>query len=414
MTRREFVKAGAATGVLLTAPHAFAHSSVDEKIKVGLIGCGGRGTGAAINACEANPNVVVWAMGDIFKDKLEGSQNWMKGEIKEKYQVTPERTFLGFDSYKKVLAQDVDVIILATPPVFRPEHFEATINAGKHVFFEKPIAVDVAGCKRVIAASEVAKQKGLGVAAGTQRRHDLGYRATMEEIHSGKIGEVVSCCAYWNQGGLWMNPRQEGWSDLEWQLRNWLYFTWISGDHISEQHIHNIDVCLWAKQMLPTKAISLGGRQVRTDAAYGHVYDHFATEYEFPDGTRMHSYCRQQDGTSSRVWEFIRGTKAMSDGGGRFWGGVDWKYEGERPNPYMLEHKHLLDSIKEGKPINEGRQVAESTIVAIMGRAAAYSGQEIKYDEFLASNHSITPEKVDWEMKLTVDPVALPGKSKMW
>jgi predicted dehydrogenase len=414
MSRRDFLAASAAAGVLAASPATFAHSSVDEKIKVGLIGCGGRGTGAANDCATADSNVVIWAMADVFADKMEGSQKYLKDMLKERYQVTPDRAYMGFDAYNQVLASGVDYVILATPPCFRPAHFDAAIKAGKHVFFEKPIAVDVAGVKLVMAASEEAKKKGLGVAAGTQRRHDLGYRETMKRIHDGEIGEIHSLNAYWNQGGLWMNPRQPNWSDLEWQMRNWLYFTWLSGDHISEQHIHNIDVCNWAMQKHPIKATALGGRQVRTDPAYGHVFDHFAVEYEYDNQVKMHSYCRQQDGTAARVFEMIFGSKARSNGSGNIWGSVNWRYEGDRPNPYMLEHKHLLESIKEGKPINEGVQVAEATLTAIMGRAAAYSGQEVTWDQMMKLETDLVPKNLNWDMKLTVDAVPTPGKTPVF
>lgn len=412
MSRREFLASTSAAGLLLSAPQAFAHSSVDDTIKIGVIGCGGRGTGAAIDAATADPNVVIWAMGDVFADKMKGSEGWMKDQLKERYQVG-DRQFLGFDAYKQVLASGVDYVVLATPPCFRPQHFMAAVQAGKHVFFEKPVAVDVWGIKMVMAAADIAKAKGLGVAAGTQRRHDLGYRETLDKIHNGSIGEIVSMCAYWNQGGLWMNPRQEAWSDLEWQLRNWLYFTWISGDHITEQHVHNIDVCNWAMNQHPVKAIALGGRQVRTDPAYGHIFDHFAVEFEYANGVKMHSYCRQQDGTASRVAEMIFGSKGRSNGSGNIWGAEEWRYAGQRPNPYMQEHKDLIQSIKAGKPINEGRQVAESTMTAIMGRTAAYTGQEVQWDDLMKLDTRSFPEKFAFEGKIEVDPVPMPGKTKV-
>jgi predicted dehydrogenase len=414
MSRRDFIQTAAAAGVLAASPHSFAHSSVDETMKVGLIGCGGRGTGAAADCASADPNMVLWAMGDVFKDKMDGSKGYLKDSLKDRYKVSDDRTYLGFDAYKKVINSGVDYIILATPPCFRPTHFAAAIDAGKHVFFEKPIAVDAVGVKKVMEAAKAAAAKNLGVAAGTQRRHDPVYRETISRIHDGQIGEVVSMNAYWNQGGLWMNPRQESWSDLEWMMRNWLYFTWLSGDHISEQHIHNIDVCNWAMNSHPVKAISLGGRQVRTDAAYGHVYDHFATEFEYANGAKMHSYCRQQDGTASRVTEMIFGSKARTNGSGRIWGGVDWRYEGERVNPYVQEHKNLIQSIRGGKVINEGIQVAEATLTAIMGRAAAYSGQEVTWDQMMALETNLVPENLSFDGKLTVESVAMPGRTQVF
>ncbi|MCG9894688.1 MAG: Gfo/Idh/MocA family oxidoreductase [Fimbriimonadaceae bacterium] len=415
MSRRDFMAASAAAGVLMASPHSFAHAQGSGQIKVGLIGCGGRGTGAAANAVAASPDVVIHAMGDIFRDKIEGSRNWLKETVKEKFQVTEDRMFLGFDSYKKVIASGVDYIILASPPGFRPDHFRAAIEAGKHVFFEKPVATDVWGVKEIMAASDLAKQKGLGVAAGTQRRHDLAYRECINRIHDGQIGDVLSLCAYWNQGGLWFNVRQPQWSDLEYQLRNWLYYTYLSADMIAEQHIHNIDVCNWAKNAVPVSAVSLGGRQVRTAEIFGHIYDHFATEYTYADGTKMHSYCRQQDGTKSAVWEHIIGSKGKSDANNWINGENAWRWDRDasRPNPYELEHKNLIDSIKAGNPINEGRTVAEATMTAIMGRVAAYTGQEVKWDDLMKMDQRTFPETFAFGMKVPVKDVAMPGKTPL-
>jgi len=279
LSRRDFIRASATTTAAVAIPSGvFAFSSAS--IKVGLIGCGGRGTGAVIDAANASKDVEIWAMADVFSDHMQNSQNTLKDQLKERYKVTPDRTFLGFDAYKHLLASGVDVVILTTPPTFRPSHLKAAIEAGKHVFMEKPVAVDAPGVRSIFESSDLAKKKNLAIVAGTQRRHDVAYREAMKRIQDGEMGDVVACYAYWNQGGLWMHPRKPEWSDLEWQLRNWLYFTWISGDHIAEQHIHNMDVCNWAVGKHPVKAISLGGRQVRTNPAYGHIFDHFATEYE--------------------------------------------------------------------------------------------------------------------------------------
>lgn len=384
----------------------------EKPLKIGLIGCGGRGAGAATDACAADPKVVLHAMGDMFEDRLTGTRNYLKDALKGQYQVTDDRCSTGFDAYKKVLASGVDVVILTTPPGFRPIHFAAAIDAGKHVFMEKPVAVDGPGVRAVIAAAEQAKQKNLCVVAGTQRRHDVAYREAMKRIHDGAIGEVVASYAYWNQGGLWMNTRKPEWSDMEWQLRNWLYFTWLSGDHICEQHIHNIDVCLWAKQAHPVRALSLAGRQVRTDPAYGHIFDHFATEYEFEDGTKLISMCRQIDGTASRVSEHVVGTKGSSNANTSIKGANAWRFEGDRPNPYVEEHRHLYEAIRSGKPINEGRQVAESTLTAIMGRMSAYSGQEVSWEQALNSQESLAPAKYELG-SIPTPAVAVPGTTKV-
>lgn len=412
LSRRDFIRASAASTAAVALPSGvFAFSSAS--IKVGLIGCGGRGTGAVIDAANASKDVELWAMADIFADHMQGSQNTLKENLKERYKVTPDRTFLGFDAYKQLLASGVDVVILTTPPTFRPGHLKAAIEAGKHVFMEKPVAVDAPGVRSVFESSDLAKTKNLAIVAGTQRRHDVAYREAMRRIRDGEMGDVVACYAYWNQGGLWMHPRKPEWSDLEWQLRNWLYFTWISGDHIAEQHIHNMDVCNWAVGKHPVKAISLGGRQVRTNPAYGHIFDHFATEYEYDDGVKMVSMCRQIDGTASRVEEKIVGTKGSSNANTWIKGEKSWRWDGDRPNPYMLEHKNLFESIAAGKPINEGRQVAESTLTAIMGRMAAYTGQEVTWEQALNSQENLMPERLEMGMTLAVAPVAVPGQTKL-
>ncbi len=406
--------ASAAAGAALAAPKlAFAQSS--DVLKIGVIGCGGRGTGAVENCFTAAPGIELHAMGDVFPDRLNSSANRLKQVMGSSFKCTNDSMHSGFDNYKKVLESDIDIVILTTPPVFRPMMLEAAIKAGKHVFMEKPVAVDGFGIKQVFAASDEADKKGLCIVAGTQRRHDSAYREAMKRIHDGAIGDIVSSRVYWNQGGLWMVPKAEGMSDMEWQLRNWLYFTWVGGDHIVEQHVHNIDVALWAMQKVPTAAIGLGGRQVRTDPAYGHIFDHHAVEFEFA-GTdaRIHSYCRQQDNTASAVYEHLHGTKGASDGntwinGANAW---NWSRRDARPNPYEQEHKHLIGFIRSGRTINEGRQVAESTLAAIMGRFATYTGQRVTRDEVLATKQMM-PSELAWSVKPEIPPVALPGKMKM-
>src|SRR5438128_2510729 len=279
-----------------------------------------RGTGAVKDCLTSSENIELVALGDLFPDhlaKCRESLATMATEdptLKPKIKVKDSQCFVGFDAYRKVLEDNADLVLLATPPAFRARHLAAAIDAGKHVFMEKPVAVDPQGVRAVMASAELAAQKGLAIVAGTQRRHDAGYRAAMERIHDGAIGDLVAAEVYWNQGGLWMKPREPSWSDAEWQIRNWLYFTWLSGDHIVEQHIHNIDVANWAFGTHPVKAIAVGGRQRRTDPAYGHIFDHFAVEYQFPNGACLLSMCRQQDGTASRVGERFIGTRGTSDG----------------------------------------------------------------------------------------------------
>ncbi|HRK75369.1 MAG TPA: Gfo/Idh/MocA family oxidoreductase, partial [Rhodothermales bacterium] len=364
-----------ATAGLIASGH-FAWANVAETLKVGLIGCGGRGTGAARDCVAGSEGITIWAMGDLFEDRLDSSYAQLKQHIGDKLQVPEARKFTGFDAYQKVLASGVDVVILASPPGFRPAHFEAAVNAGKHIFMEKPVAVDPAGIRKVLAAAELSVQKKLCVVAGTQRRHDPKYVETIQRLHDNAIGDIVTGQVYWNQGGLWKYDRKPGMSDMEWQIRNWLYFTWTSGDHIVEQHIHNIDVANWVMKGHPVKAIGMGGRQVRVDPAYGHIFDHFAIEFEYANGVKILSMCRQQDGTESNVSEFFYGTKGTSNAKDSIRGAQSWRYKGTGPdvNPYVNEHTNLVKAIRSGNLINEAKQVAESNLSAIMGREAAYTG----------------------------------------
>jgi len=426
VSRRTFVKSTAAiAGTVAFAgavvPEAFArlgvHNRVD-RLKVGVIGCGGRGTGAMINSLEGSYDTEIHAIGDVFADRVDNCMAEIQKQPKElmdRCPVSRDRAFVGFDAYKRVLATNVDVVILATNPHFRPMHFEAAIAAGKHVFFEKPVAVDPTGVRRVIAAGEVAKQKGLGVVCGTQRRHENCYLAAMKQIEDGGIGRVVAANCWWNQGSLWHKPRQEGWSDMEWQLHNWLYFTWLSGDHIVEQHVHNLDVCNWAIGSNPLKCTAMGGRQVRTGPEYGHIYDHFAVQYEYKDGVTMNSQCRQIDGCAAKVQEQIIGSEGVlntNSGSASIKGKTPWKYTGEANNPYVTEHTNLIESIKAGKPLNEARRIAESTLTAIMGRMSAYTGKEVTWEFAMNSKLDLSPPS--YEMgPLPVPAVAMPGKTAL-
>ncbi len=407
LSRRDFLATSATAAAGLMIPKGvFAQGS--DRLKVGLIGCGGRGSGAATDIAAADKGAILWSMGDLFQDRLDGSRNWLKEQLKDRYQVPNDRAFVGFDAYKHVVATDVDVVILTAPPGFRPDHLRASVEAGKQVFMEKPIATDAPGARSVLESSEMASKKRLNIVAGTQRRHDPAYRECIQRIRDGQMGEITACYAYWNQGGLWMNPRKPEWTDLEWQLRNWLYFTWISGDIIVEQHIHNIDVCLWAMGKNPVKAVSLAGRQVRTDPAYGHVYDHFATEFEFDNGVKLISMCRQIDNTAARVSEQIVGSKGVSNANSWIRGDKPWRWDGERPNPYVEEHKNLVAAIRGGKYINEGKTVAETTLVAMMGRTAGYTGKEVTWDQMMSSEQRLVPEALEFG-PMPVAQVAMPG-----
>jgi predicted dehydrogenase len=353
-------------------------------------------------------------MADVFKDHLDASRANLKN-LGDHYAVTDENCFVGFDAYKRALATDVDLVILATPPGYRPIHLKAAAEAGKHIFAEKPVATDPGGIREVLAAAEIVDQKGKSLVCGTQRRHDVGYIETIKRIHAGQIGKIVSGNFYWNQGSLWMHPRQAGWSDMEWQLRNWLYFTWLSGDHIVEQHVHQIDVMNWVMGAHPVSAYAMGGRQVRTDPAYGQIFDHFAIEYEFEGGVRISCQCRQQDNTDLRVSEWVVGTEGTSNCATTISGKNRWKFD--RPKdaagPYQQEHVDLIESIVSGKPINEGKRIAESTLTAIMGRMSAYTGKTVTWDQAMESKLNLRPEKMEEFGELAVAEVAMPGKTPL-
>lgn len=425
VSRREFLFSAAGISAGLALAPSLGHSTEtvtlgvhpggSDVIRVGVIGTGDRGTGAAMDCIHSSDNVVITAICDAFPDFLAKGRKRLQEQAGDKMKVTDDTAFHGFDSYQKVLASDVDLVILATPPGFRPGHFEAAINAGKHVFMEKPVAVDPVGVRKVLAASEMATQKGLGVVAGTQRRHSPAYIEIIKRIQDGAIGELTGGACYWCQEGLWSRKRAPGMSDMEWQVRNWLYFDWLSGDHIVEQHLHNIDVMNWIYGGPPKSAIGMGGREARTDELYGNIYDHFAVEFEYPNGARVTSFSRQQDGTSTRISEFVSGSLGTADPSRMISGQNAWTFEdkGEPVNPYIQEHRDLIKSIRDGKPLNEGKQVAESTLTAIMGRTSAYTGRQVSYKWMLnASKLDLTPPHLELK-ELAINPVPVPGKTEL-
>ena len=415
-SRRGFLKSsallsGAALTLPLTSANAFARGR--DEMRIGLVGCGGRGTGAANDCMTADPGVKLVAMGDLFDDRLKSSRRHLTASKPKQVDLKDENCFVGFDAYKKVLACDIDLILFATPPGFRSRHIEAAIEAGKHVFAEKPVAVDPVTARQVMEAARLAEENGLSIVAGTQRRHQNTYLETMKRIQDGAIGDIVSAQCYWNQGGLWCHERKPGYTDVEWQIRNWLYFAWLSGDHIVEQHIHNIDVVNWAMGGHPEVCIGLGGRQVRTDPKYGHIFDHFAIEYEYSNGVRAHSYCRQQDGTKGEVSERLVGTKGTANPNGSIFGKETWRLNRKHHNnPYVQEHIDLIKGIRAGKPLNEGQRVAESTLTAIMGRIAAYTGKKVTWEHMMKSNLSLVPNANAFG-DLSVHPVAIPGRTPL-
>ncbi len=422
MSRRDFIKTSTAISLAALgtgASKVFAAGS--EKIRYGIIGFGGRASGAASNAVFADPAVEIVAAADMFDDhidesldKLRNGSQWVTRIPSEKLKITKDTRFTGFEAYKKLLECDVDVVILASSPGFRPRHLKACVEAGKHVFMEKPVATDPVGVRSIIASSELAKEKGLTVVAGTMKRHAPSNIEIMKRIHDGAIGELVGGQCYYNTGLLWIHPRQPEWSDMEWQIRNWYYFTWLSGDHIVEQHIHNIDALNWAYNDHPVKCLGVGGREVRTEPKWGNIYDHFTTEFEYANGARVMSMCRQMDGCSERMSERIVGTKGVAIMERReILGENPYKYEAERIDPYIQEHKDLIESMRQGKAINEGRQVAESTLTAVMARMSAYTGRELSWDWVTnASKLDLSPDKYEFG-DLPVRPVAVPGKTPL-
>ncbi len=419
VSRRDFIKASAAVSLAaLTSGTKYVFAAGSDKLRVGLIGCGRRGTDAVKNCLDSSDGVEIVAMGDVLKDRLDSSLSELKKAGGDRIKVTGDTCFIGFDAYKKVLAGDVDIVILTTPPHFRPAQFKAAVEAGKHVFMEKPLGVDPVGVRSVFASAELAEKKGLSVVVGAQRRHQAHYLEIMKRIHGGAIGQIVAAQCYWNWDQIkWhFYHRKPEWSDMEWQIRCWPYFTWLSGDHIVEQHLHNLDVVNWAIQAHPVKALGMGGRQVRTSPEYGNIYDHFTVDFEYPNDVHVMSMCRQMERCTGRISERIVGTKgwAYTDNVvGYIEGPNAYKYEGPDPNPYVVEHADLISSIRAGKPINDAKSLAESTLTAIMGRMSAYTGRALKWDWVMnASKLDLTPPKYEFG-DLPVQPVAMPGKTRL-
>jgi predicted dehydrogenase len=400
-SRRDFLRNSTAATVGLGLL-SNAHAAGSDTIKVGLVGCGGRGRGAAEDICKAagtSHNIKLYALGDVFQNNLENGRDSIRDNpaCKEKYEVSSERCFVGFDAYQKVI-DCCDLVMLATPPGFRPLHIEATVKAGKNLFTEKPVAVDGTGIRKVLAAYEEANRKGLSIVAGTQRRHQAGYVECMKRLHDEAIGHLVGGQVYWNQGDIWAHKRQPGWSDTEYQIRNWYHFLWLCGDHIVEQHVHNLDVVCWALRHHPVRAVGMGGRQVISEPERGQSYDHFAIDYEFPDGVHVMSMCRQIEGCENNVSETIVGSKGnWYSGGYRFTGPNKTRVRTEHEvNPYVQEHIDLLDSIAAHKPVNELKQVAESTLTAIMGRMSAYTGKAVTWEQAIGSKLDTYPKTLSW------------------
>ncbi len=434
--RRKFVKTSAlAAGGVLLVPSmlaAKAHIDGDDTIKVALIGCGGRGTGAAVQALMTKQNVRLVAMADAFRDRLDEAYNvltaddisdWSgaEGNVKSRVQVPEDHKFTGFDGYKKAIAL-ADVVILTTPPGFRPIHFEEAVQQGKHIFTEKPMAVDAPGVRKVLEAAEIAKQKKLNVVVGLQRHYQTVYRRWVDMMQAGAIGEIMTSHVYWNNDGVWVRSRDEfskkagrPLTEMEYQMRNWYYFNWLCGDHITEQHIHNLDVGNWVKNAYPVRAQGMGGRQVRVGKDFGEIFDHHFVEFEYEDGSRMFSQCRHQPGTLSRVTEVFQGTNGSAPQPGVLLtrsGHELFKHDGRNdPNPYQVEHDELFEAIAMGQyRYADAENGAMATMTSILGRMATYSGQVVEWKDAMASNINLMPQKFDWN----APPPVLPGADGMY
>lgn len=423
LSRRNFLRTAtsAAVGATVTS-HITGipglHAAGSDEIRVGVIGCGGRGTGAVRNVLEAADGVRIVAMGDAFEDRLTKSVENLTKRLGSRFDVPKDRQFVGLDAYEQVLAQDINYVILTTPPGFRPAHIKAAVAAGKHVFAEKPVCVDVAGARANLDSAEAITKRGLGLVGGTQYRHYAPYIEAMKRIHEGAIGSLMAGRCYYNTGELWSYERQPQWSDLEYQLRNWYYYTYFSGDHLVEQAVHNVDAMVWAFGAAPERAVATGGRQVRIDPLFGHIYDHFTVDYEFADGSHCMMMCRQQDGTDKKVANELAGTKGRAFVLPDYYitGEQQWKLEGtvdtNLGKAYVQEHTALIESIRAGKPLNELTQVNESSVAAILGREAAYTGKMLSREELMASGQSLMPQRLEWG-PMPVPAVAMPGTTTL-
>ena len=404
----------------LTLPPLLEQAPDGKLLKAGLVGCGGRGTGAAINFLKAGPNLEISAIADVFQDRLDSCRTKLKEEMG--VEIPDDKVFLGFDAYKQVIDAGVDIVILATPPYFRPEHFQACVDARKHVFMEKPVAVDPVGVRAVIAAARRAESIGLTVVTGTQRRHQRDYIETYKKVAGeGAIGKIVAANAYWNQAKLWHRDRKPEWNDMEFMIRDWVNWSWLSGDHIVEQHVHNIDVVNWFTGKFPVKAVSFGARHRRVT---GDQYDMFSTDFVYDDEVHMHSMCRQINGCANNVSEYIRGTEGASNCRNTIFdleGNVTWEYnyptdESGQPmknvkiSPYDQEHIDLVTAIRTDKPLNEAEATAKSTLTGIMGRISAYTGKDVTWEEMMNSDLQLGPKEIKFgEVKMEF-PVPVPGE----
>lgn len=426
-SRRSFLKkTAAAAAVAQLSAGRMAHAAGSDQLRVALIGAGGRGTGAAVNILSTKANVKLVAVADAFPDRVETAVKNLAMRHKEKVDVPKERQFTGLEGYKQAINCGVDLVLLCSPPGFRPAHFEAAVQAGKHVFMEKPVATDSPGVRRILAANKIAKEKKLAVAVGHHLRHEAKHQEVVTRIHDGLIGDVLFTRVYFNSGGIWNRPRKPDQTEMEYQVYNWYHFVWLSGDHLVEQHVHDIDVGNWIKKAHPIRAQGMGGRQVRFQPGIGEIYDHHAVEFEYADGSRMFSYCRQIPNTWGSFAQHAHGTKGVANIQGH--GASEILLPGQEPmkwkrtaDGHQTEMDDLVAALAAGQPYNEADAGAESTMTAILGRMATYSGQMIDWDKALASELDLAPATLAWDAvpktqagENGVYPCAIPGVSKAW
>lgn len=423
-SRRQFLKnssAVAAGAAILGASARTVHAAGTDVIRFVVIGCGGRGSGAAQQIMETKGNVKLVAVSDAFDRNANSMLKSLGGRYKDKIDVPQDRVFTGLDSYKKAIDTDCDLVVIATPPAFKPQQFEYAVNKGRHVFMEKPVASDAPGVRRVLDAVEESKKKNLMVAVGLQRRHEPKYMETIKRIHDGAIGDVIAQRVYWNGGGIWYRNRGEGQSEMAFQTNNWYHFNWLSGDQICEQHIHNLDVGCWVKNAFPIECNGMGGREQRMDgdASKSQIFDHTACEFTFADGSKMFSQGRHLAGGWNQVDEFAHGTKGFAKPSGIIEGPNAWEFKGKSPNGHQQEQHDLIEALMAGDIYNEGEYGAKSTFTAILGREACYSGKVVKWDELLAKGRNLAPGIDDYTLDSTPPtvqgedgkyPVPVPGK----
>ena len=427
--RRSFLKnSSILTGSLVLPSFSFKkQKQLDKKLKISVVGCGGRGTGAAVQALRADKNVELVALCDAFEDRLERSLNAIIDELEGELdiKVKDKNKFVGFDGYKKAIDL-ADVVILATPPGFRPQHFEYAVNKSKHIFMEKPVATDAAGVRRILESAKLVKEKKLNVVVGLQRRYQLSYLDILKQVRRGVAGKIISGTVKWNGHGVWVRKREPQQSELEYQMRNWYYFNWLCGDHIVEQHIHNLDVANWFLDEHPISAQGMGGREVRKGIDHGEIFDHHYVEFKYPSGAVIHSQCRHQPGTLRKVNEVLVGTKGvinLRNGGvvtiNDHNGNLLHKYDPKNDiSPYQIEHNKLFKSIRSGGQIDDTEYGATATMTAIMGRMATYSGKLIEWESAMNADEQLVPDNLSWGSTAPVLPdnqgkykVPVPGKS---